>query len=108
MSESRIDSCIIHRRAKELPPSPIPNVTTPVLAHITNFSSRVGKLFDGVFAASTSTKAQRRLSSEAPSMYQPSLHRAAAEGGIELADNSKDGQVLEGTRAERRYAHFPV
>ncbi|KAF9516435.1 hypothetical protein BS47DRAFT_662714 [Hydnum rufescens UP504] len=103
-----MNPCVDSQRAKELPPTPIPNVTAPVLAQLSNFSSRISKFFNGVtiypFAASTSIKAQRRSPSEAPSIYSsPLLHRSATQGGIELADNSKDGQVLEGTLAERRF-----
>lgn len=30
------------------------------------------------------------------------MHRTSTEGGMELPDNGKDGQILEGTKAERR------
>ncbi|SRR5258707_2797750 len=97
------DACILFtsliRRARELPPSPVPNVNAPVLAP---FRSRMSRLFD--FSGSNRRKfsSHRRSLSEASSLERPTTHQESLQGGIELPDSGSEVKVLEGDRAERR------
>ena len=87
------------RRARELPPSPVPNVNAPVLAPL---RSRMSRLFD--FGGSTGRKfsPHRHSLSNASSLERPTSHQDMSQGGIELPDSGSEGKVLEGDRAERR------
>ncbi|KAF8334747.1 DDHD domain-containing protein [Cantharellus anzutake] len=91
-----MNPCVDSERARELPPSSIPNVNTPVLAPL---RSRMSRLFD--FSGGS-----RRKSAGSPSGASPLERSTMHQGmqvGIELPDSGSEAKVLEGDRAERRF-----
>lgn len=78
-------SHLTSRKAKELPPSVIRNVHTPLLS---SFSSKMSRLFEG------------RMSPRSGSPARPKAKSFPSSGGFELGGAA--GEV-EGTKEERRF-----
>lgn len=79
----------LHRKARDLPPSVIKNVNTPLF---TSFSSRVTRIFEGVVSSSPRSQSPSR----------PALpHKVTS--GFELGGPAEN---IDGTKEERRYVVF--
>lgn len=76
----------LDRKARELPPSVIKNVNTPLF---TSFSSRVTRIFEGVVSSSPKSRSPSR---------PPLPHKMTS--GFELGGPS---ETIDGVKEERRY-----